>query len=123
MNSWNTLDDVRDYLIPKGFHEYTPPDFRRYEGLATIFQKRYEDDIGKKYFIDAKIWDWTWTDKIPERFHIEYECQLYQKGTHDAFNVEFIDWTLEQVVDYIEKMFENGMLDYYETWEGDRGES
>lgn len=117
MNSYNTLEDVRNYLIPLGFHEYNPPDFRRYDGLATIFQKRYDDDFGKKYFIDAKIWDYTWTDKVPERFHIEFECQLYQKETHDAFNLEFIDWTLEQVESFIDNMFQNGQIEHYEVWD------
>ena len=115
MNSYNTLDEVREYLAPLGFTEYPPNQFA-HRDVVLNFQKRIDDEIGKKYFIDVKVWDWTWTDKIPEQYHIAFETQLYQKDTHDAFNIEFIDWEYEQIVDYIEKMFDNGMLDYYEKW-------
>lgn len=117
MNSYKTLQDVRDYLTPMGFHEFDPPNLSTYKNVTTIFQKIYDDEVGKKYFVDAKILDFSFTDRIKEDFHIEYECQLYQKGTHDAFNVTFIDWTIEQVESFIEDMFQNGKLDYYEEWD------
>lgn len=53
MNSYNTIDDIRNYLNPLGFHEYKPTQFDRY--AITCFQKRYDDEIGKKYFVDAKV--------------------------------------------------------------------
>lgn len=117
MNSRDTLEEIRNYLEPMGFKEFEVPNFRSYDGVCTMFQKRYDDNVGKKYFIDAKIWDWSFTDRIKENYHIEYECQLYQKDTHDAFNINFIDWTIEQVEQFIDNMFEKNMLEHYETWE------
>lgn len=115
MNSYNTLEEVRNYLLPLGFCEFNPPNTRGYESVTTMFQKRYDDEIGRKYFINAKIGDWSWTDKVPENFYIEYECQLYQKGTHNAFNLEFIDWNIEQIEKFIEDVLWDN-LDYYEEF-------
>lgn len=117
MNSYNSLDDVRDYLIPLGFNEYEKPPFRYYNDIATCFQKCYKDDIGKKYFIDAEIWDWSWTDRIKEQFHISFRGQFYQKYTHEAVNFEFIDWKLEEIEKWLDAMFDLGLLEHYETWE------
>lgn len=114
MNSWNSVDEIKNYLLPLGFKEFEPPKFRSYEGITTMFQKRYDDEIGKKYFIDAKIWDYTKYPQIPEKFHIEYEGQYYQKGTHDAVNFNFIDWTLDQVEEFIDNLFELGVIEHYE---------
>lgn len=115
MNSYDTLDEICDYLIPLGFREYKPTPFE-YDGVCTCFQKRYDDDFGKKYFIDAKIWDYSWTNKVPENYHIEYHAQLYENGTHDAINIEFLDWDVHQVEKWIDKLFENKMIEHYERW-------
>jgi len=29
----------------------------------------------------------------------------------------FSDWTIEQVEKFVEKLFQNGELDYYERWD------
>lgn len=114
MNSYNTLSELKDMIIKKGFHEYKPTEFDRY--AITCFQKRYDDEYGKKYFIDGKVYDFTWTDSIPERYHIGYSCQLYQSTTHNAFNIEFVDWTVEQVEDFVENLFSKGIIEYYEEY-------
>lgn len=118
MNNFDNLNDIKKYLSSIGFKEYKPTPFDNHY-ICSRFQKRYDDETGKKYFIDAKIWDWSDTDKVPDNYRIEYECQLYQNGTHDAVNLTYIDWTIDQVEDFVNKMFENGMLDYYEKWEDD----
>lgn len=116
MNSYNTIEEIRNYLIPLGFHEYKPTQFDK-NYVVTCFQKRYDNEVGKKYFIDAKVIDFTFTDKVPMKFHLSYSCQLYQKDTHEAFNIEFIDWGIKEIEEFINKMFDNNMLDYYEYWD------
>lgn len=116
MKSFDKLEDIRDWLIPLGFHEYKPTNLH-HEGIITCFQKRYDDDFGKKYFIDIDVWDWRCYPQIPERYHPSIKGQYYQAETHNAVNFEFIDWELEAVEQWIDKMFELGLLEHYEKWD------
>lgn len=81
------------------------------------------DKNGKKYFIDVHKISNEWMPESQKRqerykpFYYEYSCQLYKKNTHAAVNMEFFsDWTIEQVEDFVEKLFQSGGLDYYEKW-------
>lgn len=117
MNSFNTLKEVSDYLCPLGFKQYEPSPFDS-EGICANFQKKILDKDGKiMYFLDAKIWDWSWTDRIKENFHIEYYVQLYKKGNHNALDIEFLDWTDEEVEKWVQKLFDNNMVENYEIEE------
>lgn len=121
MKSFDSLEEIREWLVPKGFYEYKPTPFHK-DTVKTCFQKRYDDDKGKKYFIDVDIWDYSWSDRIPENYIPEIRCQLYQTGTHDAFNITFISWEIGQAEEFVENMFQSGVIEHYETWEGYRGE-
>lgn len=112
MISFNNYNELKDYLLLNKFNEYTP----RNNAVYSSFQKKYhtKDYLHIKYFIDADIYDWTWTDKVKDNYTIEYSCQLYQKGTHDAFNIVFIAWNLEQVENHIEMLLANDIIEYYE---------
>lgn len=116
-----------DYILSKGYKEYPPSHFHN-SSVVKCFQKRFDDDYGKKYFIDIN--KWYWGDVVPEyrkdkwyeEYTYEFCVQLYQKGTHNAIDINFHQqWTLEEVEVYIEKQFALGIYDYYEDWEGNRG--
>lgn len=111
---FNTLAEVKEFSLNNGFKEFTPPSLRSYIGVTTMFQKCYHDEKGKKYFINIKVWDWTYTDKVDENFTIEFEGQYYQKGTHNAVNFTFIDWTLTEVETWLDGLFAAGFLEHYE---------
>lgn len=116
MKSFNSIDEIRDWLIPLGFHEYKPTDIH-HESIVTCFQKRYDDDFGKKYFLDINVWDYTLFPAIPERYHPSITGQFYQAETHDAVNFDFIDWDIDAAEKWIDKMFEVGLLEHYERWD------
>ena len=42
-------------ILENGYHEYKPTCFHN-DGITKCFQKRFDDDIGKKYFIDINKW-------------------------------------------------------------------
>ena len=110
-------------FIDLGFREYPPTRFE-HEGVEKIFQKRYDDDIGKRYFIDISKWrggTHPYTgDRFPESY--EYDTQLYSKNKHDAVDIKFhSSWELKDVEDYLKKLFNTGLFDYYETWEENNG--
>lgn len=116
MKSYETLEEIRELLLSNGFHEYKPTPFDN-ESIRTCFQKRYDDEIGKKYFLDCKVWDWTWNNQIPEKYHPEFCGQMYQKGTHDAIDYTFISWDLDQAEKFLEDWFQSGLLEHYEIWD------
>lgn len=104
------------YLKEQGFHPYPPTPFDP-DSVVRRYQKRYDDDIGKKYFLDCRIWDWSWTDKVPEPLSYELLTQLYQKGTHEAIDMTFHDSDLALVEQFIDALFDAGLVEHYEEWE------
>ena len=114
------------YLLERGYKQYNPTPFDNTSVVAR-FQKRFDDDFGKKYFIDALKWS---HDYVPEHMRDEwwkpfsycYETQITMFEGRKALNLEFFsDWTLEEVEKFMEDMFKKMKLNYYESWSGDRG--
>lgn len=112
-----------EYFFNLGYKKY---DKSQFDSDITIynFQKRFDDEKGKKYFIDVHKVSNEWfsvSEKNKERYvpySYTYSCQLYKKGTHAPVNMEFFsDWTIDQVEEFVEKLFQNGELDYYEEWD------
>ena len=107
-------------LIKRGFKRYnvcnTSVDCRKY-----LFQKRYMNDNGDTlYFIDIYKWDWTGfpPDRILDPYTYEITTQLYTVGGHDAVNIEFgVEMTIEGAEEFIDKLFDIGMVEPYELAE------
>lgn len=109
--------------MERGYTEYSSGRFDTSYTLSN-FQKRFDDESGKKYFIDVhkcsndfmsdydKQQDWYY------QYSYEYSCQLYKKGSHASLNMLFFsDWNLEDVENFVESLFATGQLDYYERQE------
>ena len=97
-------------LIEMGYKEYTPPPFVS-NNIEKCFQKRFDDEIGKRYFITVNKWN-TLAGNI-----YEYETQFYKKDSRDAVNMTFhSSWGLSDVEEYLELLFETELFDYYEKW-------
>lgn len=68
------------------------------------------------YSIDELI-EWDKQQDWYELYSYTYTCQLYEKETHAPINLEFFsDWNIERVESFVERLFQNGELDYYEKW-------
>ena len=109
-------------FIERGYKEFRPTSLDS-PYVEKCFQKRFDDDRGKKYFITVKKWEgWTHPhtgDKSPPGY--EYDIQMYKKGDHDAIDILFHStWSIEAVEDYMEKLWNTGLFDYYELWDGTR---
>lgn len=119
---------TNEYLEEKGYHKYQPTVLDN-EHIVARFQKRFDDDIGKKYFIDIIRWS---NEYIPESrrgdwwtpYTYEYETQVTMPNEKPLNLHFFCHWTLEEVEKYMEEFFEKMKPNYYETWcENDGGES
>lgn len=111
------------YFLDRGYVSYEKTPIQPATVLCN-FQKVFQDDKGKKYYIDVHKVSNEWmsdTDKKQEwytPYSYEYSCQLYEKETYAAMNLEFFsEWNLDHVEAFIERMFQNGELEYYEKFD------
>ena len=106
-------------LIELGFKKYNT-NGSLYDAKKHLFQKRYMNDAGDTlYFLDVYKWDWSFAaDRVPDQYTYQITTQLYQKGTHEAINIEFgVGMTIEDAEQFIDTMFDTGMVEPYELAE------
>ena len=117
--AYERAEKLREELEEKGYRKYSPTSFDN-ESVVARYQKRFDDDKGKKYFIDVVEWKpfiqpYTREDFGPA---FEFELQMYGKGTHNAINMTFhSSWELADVEAFVERQFATGEYDYYELWD------
>ena len=99
-------------ILDNGYREYKPTRFHS-EGITKCFQKRFDDECGKKYFIDIHKWDWYSGDY----HHLSYEffAQLNQNDKPIDITL-FNGWEIEDAEKWIEKVWNDTNCDYYERW-------
>jgi hypothetical protein len=105
-----------------GYKQYAPTGLD-HEIVVSRFQKRFDDQYGKKYFIDVLK---NSQDFIPEcqrgdwwtPYKYTYEVQVTFDASEKAINLEFFsDWSIEQVEEFMEKFFNIMEPNYYESWD------
>lgn len=114
-------------LLEKGYKEYDV-DIEFNPTVHRMFQKRFDDETGKKYFITVYTFKpfthpYTHEELTSEP---EYDIQLYSANGHKPLNLKFFSgWSIDEVEEYVQKIFtlyQNNeettrMFDYYEKWE------
>lgn len=116
-----------EYLIERGYRRYEP--LRGLDGDYVIarFQKRFDDEFGKKYFINVIKWSHHYVpeyhrDKWWQPFSYEYETQFTMFQSENAMDLRFhSSWSLEEVENFVEDFFEKIKPNYYESWDDERG--
>lgn len=113
--------DMDKHLIERGYKQY-PPSTVDSDIVVALFQKRFDDKFGKKYFINAHKNDMSF---VPEShrgnywqpFTYDFEVQVTFGEDERAVNLEmFSGWTIEQVEKFMEEFFEKMGPNYYESW-------
>lgn len=101
-------------LINAGYKKFTPPSIWG-DFVETLFQKRFDDSVGKKHYIDVK----KCIHKHFDEPRYEAETQLYQKGTHNAIDITWLNgWeNIEEIENWMEKFWNPEEYDYYERWD------
>lgn len=98
------------WIQERGYKKYKNQTKRN----SRSFQKKFGDDKGKKYFINAHLY---LTGKEDYELSWEYESCLFSKGSHDPVKMLFYaGWTLEDTEEYLEKLWETGLFEHYEFW-------
>lgn len=106
-------------LIERGYSEYEPSRFQ-HEGIEKCFQKIFTDDFGKKYSVNVDKWKkftHPYTgETIPERY--EFITQFEYKKNNCPVNINcFSGWKIEEVEEFMEKLFQSGTMSYYERYD------
>lgn len=111
-------------FIQRGFKQFPPIPYIDPDGIETRFQKRYDDEIGKRYFITVNKWRAIKDSRIPDGiWPSSYEYEVYfQKddgdgGTKAIKILLYAGWDIDEVEEYVQKLFETGLFEYYEKWE------
>ena len=112
-----------EYLLNKGYKQYPPTPVLDNDSIVAKFQKRFDDDFGKKYFIDVEKWS---HDYIPEwrrdkwwtPFGYVYKTYVTMHEEEKPIYLEFgTSWTLEEVENFVEDFFNKMKPNYYESWD------
>jgi hypothetical protein len=111
-----------EYLLEHGYKEYQPTAYDD-DYIVGRFQKRFDDDIGKKYFINAIKYSQEYIpecrrDRFWEPFIYEYEVHITMNKNEDPLILHFLSsWNTEEIEEFMESFFERMNPNYYETWE------
>ena len=98
----------------RGYKKY-PREPHDYPEIVHMYYKRFKGDHCIKYFIAAHLWELS-TDKNgnPVRMY-EYTVYFNQKGKHCSLRLFFYaGWTLDDVEEYCDKMYNSGLFEPYE---------
>lgn len=116
------MDD--EYLLERGYKEYLPNPVLDNESIVKKFQKRFDDDFGKKYFIDVAKWSHDYVpvhrrDEWWTPFSYAYHLYVSMFGEEEKpIYLEFgTSWTLEEVEKFAEDFFNKMEPNYYESWD------
>lgn len=116
-----------EYLLERGYKQYKPTPILDSDLIVAKFQKRFDDDFGKKYFIDVIKWSHEFVpecrrDKWWKPFTYSYEVYTTMFEEEMPMKTEFYsNWTLEKVEEFVEDLFNKMKLNYYESWDEERG--
>lgn len=112
-----------EYLLERGYKKYLPTPVLDNESIVKKFQKRFDNDFGKKYFIDVAKWSHDFVpvsrrDKWWEPFSYVYHLYFTMFKEEKPIWIELgSSQTLEEVEKFAENLFNRMNLNYYEIWE------
>jgi len=104
-------------LKERGYVEFKPGPLDHSE-IETKFQKRFDDEIGKKYFITVDKWRALTHPYTGEKFDPGYEFTTQFTFCGNPVNINcFSGWNIEEAENKIEEMWQKCMFDYYEVFD------
>jgi hypothetical protein len=112
-----------EFFIERGYKEYPPTPHLDNDSIVAKFQKRFDDNFGKKYFIDIEKWSYDYIpechrDKWWKPFGYSYNLYVTMFKEEKPVFFEFgTSWTIEEVEKFAEDFFEKMKPNYYETWD------
>lgn len=116
------MDDK--YLLEHGYKQYPKNPVLDNDSIVAKFQKRFDDNFGKKYFIDIAKWSHDYVpvsrrDEWWTPYSYTYHLYVSMFGEEEKpIYLEFgTSWTLEEVENFAEDFFNKMEPNYYESWD------
>lgn len=104
-------------IINAGYKEFEPSPFHN-KGVSKCFQKRFDDDVGKKYFIDINKWEFPPHPYTKDPIPTSYEFEAFLgKDDNPIQLVLYSGWDMDKAENFIEEVWKKMGLDYYERWD------
>lgn len=105
-----------EQLEARGYRKSVRSSYKLWRSTDTLFQRRFEDDNGVQYFLNA----WVYPEgrygntEIPRG--VSYQAQLYNDETF--VDIDVTCDTVEEAEDMIGKIWFELGYDYYELFDG-----
>lgn len=104
----------KDYLLDLGFLEYKPTRIDS-PSVDACYQKLYRDELGnKKYYLNVKHYNLIHPTTHEDLSGYEISTQVYNKGNHNAINMNFLDDNIAEAENFIDALFKNNLIENYE---------
>lgn len=107
---------TKEQLIAAGYKPFIQRNLKEFTN--SFYQKRFDDENGKKYFITVAEYDnskYQHLHNLPE-FSYQPDSQLVSNGI--TFNVDMLNpESIQQMEELFEKMWYNLGCEYYELFD------
>ena len=99
-------------FLDAGYTRFNPPPYE--DCITDMYQKCFEDEIGKKYFITVERWDYTPVARgrnipISYNFTVQFNTQEDRTLNIDCFN----GFDIESAENFFENIWNTGWFKYY----------
>jgi len=109
----------KENLLNAGYKIYTSPISKNESHYVESFEKRFEDEQGKKYFIHLDCWDLRKLVKFKEDVDFGAKVQ-FDNDKGETFDVSYFITSGRTTIEEVERFFENMWVkmecSYYENY-------
>ena len=104
-------------FLERGYARFSPGPYDS-EFVECLFQKRVDDEVGKKYFISVKKYlPFVKDGKEIASESFEFGINLTDKATDKPVNINlYSGWTIEEAEARAEEFWNMGVWRHYEKW-------
>ena len=106
---------TKEILENNGYRKHAPSRFDG-EFVVARYQKRFDDEIGKKYYIDVIEWEFP-PDVHTDYLRFEFETQLTKDEAPMNIKLFGAQWSIKGAENMIEEIWRNQGMDYYARWD------
>ena len=108
---------TKQELLDAGYKRQEPDSYEK-QGCATdLFQKCVKDDVGKRYFINVRRWDFSIYSHRPEDNNRFEATVQFDRKDGIVINLDILNpESVEEVEKVYAEAWETGVYEYYEKW-------
>ena len=108
---------INQDLIDAGYKRWEPAPYEKENCVTDLFQKCITDDVGKKYFINVKRWDFSIYSGRPEDSNRFEATVQFDRKDDITINLDILNpKSVEEVEKVYAEAWETGVYKYYEKW-------